>query len=165
MSNRITRYLHPWTVLVALTAFPLWGHASDVGDDGEEDTSTTHGEEITVTATRTDRTLAETVVATEVINREQIESSGASTAADLLETHPGVSTEQSFAGVAIRLQGLNPEHVLVLIDGQRVIGRKDGAIDLSRYPVDWIERIEIVKGPSSVLYGSDAMGGVINIIS
>lgn len=149
---------------MTLTASPLWVHASEDGGD-DDDTSTTHGEEITVTATRTDRTMAESVVATEVINREQIESSGASTAADLLETHPGVSTEQSFAGVAVRLQGLNPEHVLVLIDGQRVIGRKDGAIDLSRYPVEWIERIEIVKGPSSVLYGSDAMGGVINIIS
>ena len=167
MAQPIAAYLKQWPVVVVLLASPLVAHSTD-GDDSESsdaDTTTRHGEEIIVTATRTDTTMAESVVATEVIGREQIELSGATTAADLFETHPGISIEQSFAGVAIRLQGLNPEHVLVLIDGQRVIGRKDGAIDLSRYPVDWIERIEIVKGASSVLYGSDAMGGVINIIS
>ena len=120
---------------------------------------------VVVTGSRTDGLHKDSVVATQLIDRETIDRSGASTVADLFRSQAGVSFERSFAGTSVRLQGLNPEHVLILIDGQRVVGRKNGSIDLSRYPVDWIERIEIVKGPSSVLYGADAMGGVINLIT
>ncbi|MCB1167459.1 MAG: TonB-dependent receptor, partial [Leptospiraceae bacterium] len=63
------------------------------------------------------------------------------------------------------MQGLDPEYVLILIDGNRITGRIDGAIDLSRIKSEEIERIEIIKGPASALYGSDAMAGVINIIT
>lgn len=153
--------------LLATLHFPVEAQASE--EDAETSSEPTADEpldtEIVITGTRTETTRKDSVVATDVINRADILDSGASTAADLFKTRSGVSLQRSFAGTAIRLQGLNPEHVLILIDGQRVVGRKNGAIDLSRYPVDWIERVEIVKGTSSVLYGSDAMGGVINIIT
>ena len=118
-----------------------------------------------VTATRTEIPLGDSPVATEVISREDIEESGTEDLAALLEDHPGVDITRSYLGSSIRLQGLEPEHVLILVNGHRVLGMKGGVIDLSRFTVDNIERIEIVKGPSSALYGSEAMGGVINIIT
>ena len=63
------------------------------------------------------------------------------------------------------LQGLDPKYTLILVDGQRVSGRVNGRIDLTRLPADDIERIEIVRGPGSVLYGADSLAGTINIIT
>ena len=120
---------------------------------------------IVVTGTRTEKPLGASPVATEVITREDIEASGAEDLGALLEEHPGVDTMRSYLGTSIRLQGLEPEHVLIMVNGERVIGMKGGVIDLTRFPAEYIERIEIVKGPSSALYGSDAMGGVVNIIT
>ncbi len=148
-------------ILIAGTFFLAAGHAAVAQESELEDADA----EVVVTASRTESLRKDSIVSTQVIDRKEIERSGASTVADLFRAQAGVSTTRSFSGTTIRLQGLNPEHVLVLVDGQRVIGRKDGAIDLSRYPVDWIERVEIVKGPSSVLYGADAMGGVVNLIT
>lgn len=118
-----------------------------------------------VTASRTAQRAVEAAVPLSVITRAEIERSGARDAAEVLALHPSVQLERSFAGAAAYVQGLEPQHVLVLIDGQRLIGRVNGAIDLSRIPVERIEQIEIVRGASSVLYGSDALGGVINIVT
>jgi outer membrane receptor for ferrienterochelin and colicins len=63
------------------------------------------------------------------------------------------------------MRGFGSRRVLVLLDGQPLVGRVNGTMDLARIPVAAIERIEIVKGPQSTLYGSDAIGGVINVIS
>jgi len=63
------------------------------------------------------------------------------------------------------LQGLGSERVLVLLDGQPMVGRISGQIDLSRIPASMVERVEVVKGPQSSLYGSEAMGGVVNVIT
>jgi outer membrane receptor for ferrienterochelin and colicins len=65
----------------------------------------------------------------------------------------------------IQMNGLGPDHTLILIDGQPVIGRIAGVLDLSRLSVGNVERVEIVKGPMSSMYGSDALAGVINIIT
>ncbi|MEZ4235382.1 MAG: TonB-dependent receptor [Myxococcota bacterium] len=134
-------------------------------DDDDDDDAFDGVEEVVVTGTRNQHTLGDSPVATEVIDRETIEKSGAISAADLLERATGVQVNRNVFGSAISLQGLDPTHTLVLIDGQRMVGRKDGILDLSRISAERIERIEIVKGPGSTLYGSDAMGGVINIIT
>jgi outer membrane receptor for ferrienterochelin and colicins len=68
-------------------------------------------------------------------------------------------------GSGIQIQGLSPDYTLILLDGEPIIGRQGGVIDLSRLTVGNIKKIEIVKGPSSSLYGSEAMGGVVNIIT
>ncbi len=122
-------------------------------------------EEIVVTGTRTRRARGDSPVATQVIDREAIERSGAVSVADLLDRVTGVQVDRGAFGSALSLQGTNPDHTLVLIDGQRMVGRKEGVLDLTRIDVDRIERIEIVKGPGSTLYGSDAIGGVISIIT
>ncbi len=119
-----------------------------------------------VTGARTQQRLKDTVHSVEVITRSQLEKTSAATLSDILQTHSGIqlSFDQG-GGVGVRLQGLDAKYVLILIDGERVSGRVRGVIDLQRFPLERIERVEIVKGPSSALYGSDAIGGVINIIT
>ncbi|MEN0062697.1 MAG: TonB-dependent receptor [Myxococcota bacterium] len=121
--------------------------------------------EIVVTGTRTPHRQGDAPVAVEVIDRETLESSGSQDVAEVLEQHPGIDVQRQFVGATVRLRGLEADHTLILVDGQRVVGRKDGTFDLSRISIDAIERIEIVKGASSALYGSEALGGVINIIT
>ena len=68
-------------------------------------------------------------------------------------------------GTGIQLQGLNPDYTIILINGEPLVGRTAGVLDLNRIALGNIKKIEIVKGPSSSLYGSEAMAGVINIIT
>jgi outer membrane receptor for ferrienterochelin and colicins len=120
---------------------------------------------VVVTGSRTERPLGEAPVATEVISREAIEESGARDLAELLEDRPGVYLGRSFAGAGIALEGLPADYTLILVDGVRVPGRVNGVLDLSRFASESIERIEIVRGAASALYGSDAIAGVVNIIT
>ncbi|MHA1554410.1 MAG: TonB-dependent receptor plug domain-containing protein [Alphaproteobacteria bacterium] len=105
-----------------------------------------------------------------VISREQLERSSAGTVAELLRHAPGVTvTERGGAGgqALVSLRGAEAGHTLVLIDGLRVndpaSARAD--FDFAQLSLTAVERIEILKGPQSALYGSDAIGGVINIIT
>lgn len=118
-----------------------------------------------VTATRIEEPARESLVNVDVIRREEIERSGARNAAELLEEHAGVNLTRSFAGSALWLRGLDPKYTLILVDGDRVPGQINGSIDLTRFTVENIERIEVVRGPGSALYGSDAIGGVVNVIT
>ena len=138
-----------------------------LGDTANDDDQNDDADEIiVVTGSRVEQPLAEATVATQVITRTEIEASGASNLSELLATQPGVDIDHSgFRGSSVRMQGLDPKHVAVLVDGQSIIGRIDGALDLERIDLDDIERIEIVQGASSALYGSDALAGVIHIIT
>jgi outer membrane receptor for ferrienterochelin and colicins len=84
--------------------------------------------------------------------------------ADVLREQNGITMTSGF-GAGVQLQGLNPDYTIILIDGEPLIGRTAGVLDLNRIAVGNIKKIEIVKGPSSSLYGSEAMAGVINIIT
>ena len=144
-------------VLVAL----LSQAAPDAGVDGESDRQRL----TVVTGTRTERRAVDSVVPTEVITRAQIESLGVRDLPQLLQQHPGVEMVYTNRGVGIRLQGLDPEYVLILVDGQRISGRSGSITDISRFSLREVERVEIVKGPAAALYGADAMGGVVNLIT
>jgi outer membrane receptor for ferrienterochelin and colicins len=122
-------------------------------------------EAIVVTARRSEEPLGQAPVAVEVISRQRIAISGARDAAQALQNQPGVQIDSGFQGQALRLSGLDPKHTLILVDGERIAGALDGALDLSRFLGPEIERIEIVRGPASAVYGSDAMAGVVNIIT
>ncbi|MFP5305204.1 MAG: TonB-dependent receptor plug domain-containing protein, partial [Gammaproteobacteria bacterium] len=123
-------------------------------------------ETIVVTGTRTAHRLGDAPVDVQLITAADIRNSGARDLAELLAREGGVyATRVAGRGSEIEIQGLSSEHVLVLVDGRRMIGRIDGAIDLTRLRLDSIERVEIVKGPSSALYGADALGGVVNVIT
>lgn len=141
-------------------ADPSGATAPEATPDGSEP-----GETIVVTGSRAPETRRGAVVRTTVITRDEITRSGAGNLADLLEQQAGLQLVRGLRGANLSLQGMSPDHVLVLIDGQRVAGRVDGAIDLSRIPTGGVEQVEIVRGPASTLYGADAMGGVINIIT
>lgn len=127
----------------------------------------TAGEEvIVVTGTRSESPRAASPVTTEVIDRQRLAESGVQTAAEALALRPGLWLERGVGGTTgISIQGLGPQYSLVLVDGARQIGRTDGVLDLDRFGVEDIEQIEVVRGPSSVLYGSDALGGVVNIVT
>ena len=124
------------------------------------------GEQIVVvTGSRVPEKQKDAVVQTQVISRESMRQMGALTLGDALEAQLGLQISQSFRGSELWIRGLDPEYTLILIDGERLPGRTGGALDLSRYPLENVERVEIVRGPSSALYGSDAIGGVVNIIT
>lgn len=121
--------------------------------------------DIVVTGARVEETRERALSTTEVIRRKEIEQSGARDVAELLETRGGLLIARSFRGSELQLRGLDSQYTLILVDGERVPGQIDGVTDLSRYGTQNIERVEIVRGPGSALYGSDAIGGVINIIT
>lgn len=123
-------------------------------------------EQVVVTGTRTAHTLSDSPVEVQLITAAEIRDSGARDVAELLEREGGLTvTRVAGRGTSIEIQGLSSDQVLILVDGRRVVGRINGAIDLTRLKAASIERIEIVKGPSSALYGSDALGGVVNVIT
>jgi len=101
-----------------------------------------------------------------VINRQRIESQGAVNLRDLLTNELNIRVAQdNVLGSSMSLQGLTGQNIKILVDGVPVIGRLDGNIDISQLNLNNIERIEIVEGPMSVVYGTDAIGGVINLIT
>jgi outer membrane receptor for ferrienterochelin and colicins len=121
---------------------------------------------LVVTASRRVQRLADAPVTTELITREEIEQTGASDLASALVERTGIQLEGGQpAGAGVMLEGFGSERVLVLLDGQPLVGRISGQFDLSRIPASIVQRVEVVKGPQSSLYGSEAMGGVVNIIT
>lgn len=123
-------------------------------------------EQVVVTATRTEKKIKDIPVITQVITARQIEERGIGNIQDLLTQEvPGLNFQEVGYGTSIDLQGLGSKHILFLVDGERIAGENGGNIDYSRINLYNVDRIEIVKGASSALYGSQAMGGVVNIIT
>ena len=123
-------------------------------------------DQVVVTATRTEKKLKTIPVITQVVTARQIEERGVGNIKDLLAQEvPGLNFQEVGFGTDIDIQGLGSKHILFLIDGERIAGENGGNIDYSRINLYNVDRIEIVKGASSALYGSQAMGGVINIIT
>lgn len=120
--------------------------------------------ETVVTATRTAKQLSDVPVPTSIVSQKEISARNAIRLDDILSEQTGLSTT-SFLGTGVQLQGLDPDYTLILVDGEPVIGRRGGTLDLKRINVGNVKQIEIVKGPTSALYGSDALAGVINIIT
>lgn len=123
---------------------------------------------ITVTATRQAAKASEVLSDVTVIEREEIEQAGQSTLEELLARQPGVQLygNGSFGSTSgLFVRGTNTQHVLLLIDGVRVGSATSGGATWSRLPVNQIDRIEILRGPGSSLYGSDAIGGVVQVFT
>lgn len=123
---------------------------------------------ITVTANRTPFDVEKTMASVSVIERDEIETKQYQSVPELLSRLPGISITNSGGvgqptGVSIR--GTNSNAVLVLIDGQRLGSATLGQTAFEHLPIDQIERVEVVRGPRSSLYGADAIGGVIQIFT
>ena len=122
--------------------------------------------EVILTATKRIKKITSVPYPVSIVSNNEIKNLGAIRLNEILNEQTGifsVSDESGFEG--IQIQGISSEYVMVLIDGFPVIGRKSGNLDLKRFTLNNVERIEILKGPSSSLYGSEAIGGVINIIT
>ncbi len=139
--------------------------AADMTLDFNLDARTYISDEVVVTGTRTPYLLKDVPVTTEVIRAQDAVRTGATTVDQALKSAVGVNIDNNFSGSGASLRGVDPTRVLVLIDGEKMVGRVRGAIDLAQISLANVEKIEVVKGVGSTLYGSDAIGGVVNIIT
>lgn len=125
-------------------------------------------DDVVVTATRTPQARESVVADVTVIDREEIERAGQSSLTELLRTQSGVEiSSNGGAGTTsnIFLRGTNSDHVVVLIDGMRVNSTTLGTTAFENLPIEQIEKIEILRGPATSLYGQDAIGGVIQVFT
>lgn len=100
-----------------------------------------------------------------IVTNEEFQERGATRLQEALYLQEGVSLVRSGSKLAPSIRGFNPEHTLILIDGQRLTNEPGNKYDLERMDLTDIERIEVIKGPLSTIYGADALGGVINLVS
>lgn len=122
--------------------------------------------EAVVTSLRQGKKIKEVAVPMQIVDKSQIDVSSSFTAADVLNQEPGV--ELSRDGVwatGISIRGLGQQRIVMLVDGNRIETATDLMASLSFFDVDDIQRIEVIKGASSSLYGSGAMGGIVHIIT
>ncbi len=131
-------------------------------------TETSVDEIIIVTASRSTQEKFDTLAAVDIFDRDAIEKINPVSVAELLTHVAGISTStQGTAGhtTSIFIRGSNSDHVLVLVNGVRVGSATLGVKDIATIPVQLIERVEVIRGPRSSLWGSDAIGGVIQIFT
>ena len=156
--NRLTKMIL-WSAMPALA----WGQ--DIQSDSAK---TYQAAEVVVTATRSSISEKDTPSPTEVLGTSEIHSANGVTVADALQMYTGVLLREYGAGASlatVSLRGSASEHVLVLIDGNRFTGFQNGLVDFSLLPLDNVSRIEVLHGGASALYGADAVGGVINVLT
>ncbi|MFD2033906.1 TonB-dependent receptor plug domain-containing protein [Belliella marina] len=123
-----------------------------------------HLGEVVVSATRTDRSVEDLPMPVQVISQKQIKETGGMRLSEVLREQTGLQVVSNH-GAGLQMQGLSSDYILILLDGEPLIGRTAGTFDLDRISVSNIEKIEVLRGPSSSIYGSEAMAGVINIIT
>ena len=122
--------------------------------------------EVVVTGSRSERPLKLSAVTTQVLGGKALVDAGyGNLQAALQQETPGLNIQKVGFGNEISMQGLDARHVLFLMDGERMTGDMAGNLDYERFNLHAIDRIEIVKGASSTLYGSRASGAVINLIT
>lgn len=125
-------------------------------------------EDVVVTGTKTEKLVEKTPVKVQVVGREKIERKKAANLADTLDGTSGVRVEsdcQNCGFTQVRLNGLEGRYTQILIDGNPVFSSLAGVYGLEQIPQEMIERVEIVKGGGSALYGGSAVGGVVNVIT
>ncbi|HEY3404628.1 MAG TPA: TonB-dependent receptor [Ohtaekwangia sp.] len=132
--------------------------------EAQDSLRTSELEEVVVSATRSERSLSDLPVPIMVVSDKQIKSMGALRLNDVLTEQTGLAIISDH-GTGVQIQGFSPDYTLILIDGEPLIGRSAGTLDLTRLAVGNIRQVEIIKGPSSSLYGTEALAGVVNIIT
>jgi outer membrane receptor for ferrienterochelin and colicins len=122
--------------------------------------------DVVVTGQYSPNSSQKSVYEVKVISAEMIKSKGANNLREALQNELSIDLGQDQVfGSSLGINGISGEGIKIMVDGVPIVGRLDGKLDLSQININNIERIEIVEGPLSVMYGTDAMGGVINIIT
>ena len=140
------------------------------------DSSTRLLDEVVVTGTRTENKVSNIPLPIQVISGKSIQLSGSQKLIDILQMQSGLVIANNPLGTSlqgypnpfgdgIQMQGLDPAYTLILVNGEPLVGRNAGIINLGRIAIGNIKQIEIIRGPATCLYGSDALAGVINIIT
>ena len=122
-------------------------------------------EEMVVTATKTSLSTKKVASDVSVITKEDIKERNAHYLKEIIDSLPGVAVNRSGNRRSASIRGFESRYVVILIDGQRFPSEPDATYELDRISLDNVERIEVVRGSGSALYGADALGGVINIIT
>ncbi|NJK87275.1 MAG: TonB-dependent receptor plug domain-containing protein [Bacteroidales bacterium] len=123
-------------------------------------------DEVIFTGQVSPRKSEQSVYKVTVMNRQEIEQKAAQNLSGLLNNELNINlSQQGVLGKTLSINGLSGEHIKILVDGIPVSGRQNGIIDLDQLNLNSIDHIEIIEGPLSVLYGSNALGGVINLIT
>jgi outer membrane receptor for ferrienterochelin and colicins len=123
-------------------------------------------DEVVITAQYVPERADKSIYKVEVISARQIEQKAATNMADILKDQPTMRvTQDAVFGTTLKMQGLSGENVKFLMDGVPMIGRMNGNFDLNQINLYNVDHIEVIEGPMSVIYGSNALAGVINIIT
>lgn len=150
-----------------LTGSVLWGGTAFAAEENLQEFSL---DTMVVTATRTAMTVKETPSTVEIVDSKKLEQTQAKTLHDALKGALGVNVFNDFQGRSnVSIRGSESRHVLIMVDGKRLGGEaaynSANAWDVDRIRMEDVERVEIIRGPAGAMYGSDAMGGVINVIT
>ncbi|RKZ29476.1 hypothetical protein DRQ33_08770, partial [bacterium] len=164
-----------WDIIVTVLGYEKITHLIKIVKDDEEielefklEARALIGDLITVTAIRNERILKDVPIRTEIVTLEDIKQKGATNIFDALQNEPGIRVEKQCSNcnfTLVRVSGLGAGYSQILIDGQPTFSGLASVYGLQQLQTGNVERIEIVKGAGSALYGSDATGGVINIIT
>lgn len=140
-------------------------------ESSEQTTPSALGQ-VVVSTTKTAQSIDRVTASVSVITAEEIQKMGASSLKDIFQNTPGLTLQygtfpsgSAASKSSVNLRGIGSTGTLWLVDGRRLAGEVKNPYDMDRIPASMIERIEIVKGPMSALYGADAVGGIINIIT
>jgi vitamin B12 transporter len=155
-------------ILSAVFLFVVLCSAGWAQTQNSDSTKTYQMGEVVVTATRSPISIKDSPSPVEVIDAQQLQNASGGTVADALRDYSSVFLKDYGADAALKtvsLRGTASEHLLVLVNGSRLNSVQNGLVDFSLLPLNDIERIEIVHSGSSALYGADALGGVINILT
>ena len=154
-------------LLAAITIFVMGGVTAQA-----EELPVYSFDEVVVTATRTENDVKKVPASTQVITQEDIKRGGATSVRNALSMYANIFQKSKIRGGGhdIIIRGMETKHSLVMVNGRRISNEADAnglgnAMSLDRININDVEKIEIVRGPSSALYGSEAMGGVLNIIT
>ncbi len=161
--NSILKNTHPHLFWVCVLFMPVYAMAQVKQDSSK---TTNEISEFVVTGQYGENSLKNSVYKVRLIDQNRIQRQGAVNLKDVLSNELNIRVSNDGAlGSGMSIQGMNGQNVKIMIDGVPVIGREGGSIDLNQINLNNIERVEIVEGPMSVNYGTDALGGVVNLIS
>ncbi|MCS0237561.1 TonB-dependent receptor plug domain-containing protein, partial [Vibrio alginolyticus] len=169
MKPLFTYSLFSTSVVSACITVPIVVVAND--QLPETGINTTAMETVVVTASGYEQNVTEAPATISVLTREQLENRSYKDLTDALSDIPGVTVTGGGDGQDISIRGMPAQYTAILVDGRKQSGRETQTNGSTFTEQDWlpplsaIERIEVVRGPMSTLYGSDALGGVINIIT